>query len=252
MTTTDLASTPPSTFTMTPIGVLHSCFKEKFGIPRQPGLAPAAKATLELLPPYNCPEAVLGLEQTSHLWLQFIFHHSLAQCQQWKPTVRPPRLGGNKRMGVFATRSPVRPNALGLSVVKLEAVEIQNGAARLLLSGVDLVDGTPVVDIKPYVPYVDSVPEAENRFADQQPAFIDVVMAPVLEALCETYQAQHGVELATLITQVLRQDPRPQYQTPDPERHYGMKLLDLDVRWRYRQQGETWCIDVVEIAPLTD
>jgi len=252
MTKTDPDSSSFTGFNMAPIGVVHSCFKEKFGIPRQPGLAPAARATLELLPPYNCPEAVAGLEQSSHLWLQFIFHHSLAQCQQWKPTVRPPRLGGNKRMGVFATRSPVRPNALGLSVVKLEAVEIQNGAVQLLLSGVDLVDGTPVVDIKPYVPYVDSVPEAENCFADQQPAFIEVVMSVGLTAYCDAYRAERGVELAALITQVLRQDPRPQYQTPDPERIYGMKLLDLDVRWRYRQCDPSWFIEVVEIAVLSD
>ncbi len=236
-------------YTLTPIGIVHSCFKEKFGIPRQPGLAPAAKATLELLPPYNRPEAVEGLDQTSHIWLQFIFHQSVSEA--WRPTVRPPRLGGNKRLGVFATRAPVRPNALGLSVVKLEGIDTTEGGVRLQLSGIDLVDGTPVVDIKPYVPYVDAVPEAANAFADQPPAFLPVEIPPELLNTCEHYREQGGVELAALITQVLRQDPRPQYQTPDPARVYGMKLLDVDLRWCYRFKDGQWRICVLALEPLT-
>src|SRR5690554_2613706 len=126
------------------LGIIHSCYQEKFAVPRQPGLAPSAQATLELLPPYNQPECMEGLEDFSHLWLTFLFHQNLEQG--WKPRVRPPRLGGNQKIGVFASRSTFRPNGLGLSVVKLESIELQQGV-KLHLSGVDLVDGTPIVDI---------------------------------------------------------------------------------------------------------
>lgn len=237
------------TYALKPIGLVHSCFKEKFGIPRQPGLAPAATAVLELLPPYNRPEAVEGLSEASHIWVQFIFHQSVTN--EWKPTVRPPRLGGNKRLGVFATRSPVRPNALGLSVVKLEGIDTANGQVRLQLSGIDLVDGTPVVDIKPYVPYVDVVPEAENAFADQAPEFLHVEIPASIQAQCEEYRQTQGVDMAALITQVLRQDPRPQYQTPDPERVYGMKLLDADLRWQYVLKDDQWQIVVLALESLS-
>jgi len=132
--------------TVSPIGIVHSCFKEKFAIPRQPQLAPAARGVLELLPPFDQGDAVAGLEQVSHVWLLFLFHQALEDKPRLK--VRPPRLGGNKTMGVFATRATHRPNGIGQSVVRLEAVE----PGRLLLSGIDLLDGTPVLDIKPYVP----------------------------------------------------------------------------------------------------
>lgn len=239
---------PTERFSLDTIGIVHSCFKEKFGIPRQPGLAPAAQARLELLPPFNRPEAVEGLSGSSHVWLHFIFHQSLTQT--WKPTVRPPRLGGNKRMGVFATRSPVRPNGLGLSVVKLERVEASGTSVILHLSGVDLVDGTPVVDIKPYVPYVDMVAEATNQFADAVPPFIEVLVPEALAVFCEDYQRACGVDLQALLTQVLRQDPRPQYQQPDPDRVYGMRLLEFNVRWRYLVEGSGWKIQLEEIAEL--
>lgn len=132
--------------TVTPVGIVHSCFKEKFAIPRQPQLAPAARGVLELLPPFDQGDAVEGLEQVSHVWLLFLFHQALEDKPRLK--VRPPRLGGNKSMGVFATRATHRPNGIGQSVVRLEGVE----PGRLLLSGIDLLDGTPVIDIKPYVP----------------------------------------------------------------------------------------------------
>src|SRR3954463_4060851 len=133
------------------IGIIHSCFKEKFGIPRQPGLAPLATAQLELLPPYDNRAALEGLETCSHIWLQFVFHANKRDA--WKPKVKPPRLGGNKSLGVFATRSPTRPAPIGLSVVKLDGISEADGKLFLNLSGIDLLDGTPVLDIKPYVPY---------------------------------------------------------------------------------------------------
>ena len=217
------------------IGVVHSCFKEKFTVPRQPGLAPAASARLELLPPYNREEALVGLEQVSHIWLQFIFHQSpnANDASAWKPSVRPPRLGGNRRMGVFATRSPVRPNPLGLSVVKFEGIEREDSRLYLRLSGIDLVDGTPVVDIKPYVPYVDMVPEAENDFAASAPEFLAVHFSAEAARDCDNYQQQKQINLRELIVQILQQDPRPSYQKPKPSRVYGTQLLDIELRWHY-------------------
>ncbi len=239
-----------------PIGVIRSCFTGKFGIPRQPGLVPAAKATLTLLPPYNRPETVLGLHrdgvpQVSHLWLQFLFHDNLTSS--WQATVRPPRLGGNKRMGVFATRSPLRPNSLGLSVVRLEKIELKRGVS-LHVSGVDLLDGTPVLDIKPYAPYVDSISDAFNVLADKAPRTINVCFNDQTRQFCDVYSSRTGEDLRQLISEILQQDPRPRYQRPDPDRRYGMRLYDLDVRWHYEQDslsgqaGNGWLIKVVEIV----
>ncbi|HYQ38250.1 MAG TPA: tRNA (N6-threonylcarbamoyladenosine(37)-N6)-methyltransferase TrmO, partial [Pseudomonas sp.] len=145
---------------VSPVGILRSCFKEKFAIPRQPQLAPAARGVLELLPPFDSGAAVEGLEQVSHVWLLFLFHQALEEQPRLK--VRPPRLGGNRAIGVFASRATHRPNGIGQSVVKLERVE----AGRLHLSGIDLLDGTPVLDVKPYVPYADIISEARNAIAE--------------------------------------------------------------------------------------
>ena len=153
---------------VSPIGYIRSCFKEKFAIPRQPQLAPAARGVLELLPPFDGGEAVEGLEQVSHVWLLFLFHQALEDKPRLK--VRPPRLGGNRSLGVFATRATHRPNGIGQSVVRLEKVE----PGRLWLSGIDLLDGTPVLDIKPYVPYADAVADARNAIAEAPPAPIPV------------------------------------------------------------------------------
>jgi len=218
-------------FTFPAIGIIHSCFKEKFGIPRQPGLAPLATAQLELLPPYNDRDALDGLETCSHIWVQFVFHAN--KRDEWKPKVKPPRLGGNKSLGVFATRSPTRPAPIGLSVVKLEGISELDGKLLLNLSGVDLLDGTPVLDIKPYVPYVDLVPEAINQFANDAPRLLEVEFSNECAVFCNEYCQKHQIELESLIRQILQQDPRPQYQQPEPERLYGMKLLDLNVQWRY-------------------
>ncbi len=217
-------------FQFTPIGIIRSCFREKFGIPRQPGLAPAARATLELSPPYAQAAAVRGLEAFSHVWLVFVFHSTPAG--HWQPTVRPPRLGGNRRLGVFATRSTFRPNPIGLSAVRLERVAIARQRVILHLAGVDLLDGTPVLDIKPYLPYADCLPEATGGFATEAPPHLPVEFSPAAAAFCATWPTD---ELRGLIVQILRQDPRPAYRSAGTApRSYGMRLYDCDVCWEMR------------------
>lgn len=219
-------------FTMNPIGIIQSCFKSKFGIPRQAGLSPSARATLELLPPYNRPEAVRGLEAFSHLWLLFVFHDHLGQT--WRPTVRPPRLGGNQRLGVFATRSPFRPNPLGLSAVVLEGVDCGAGGVVLHLGGTDLLDGTPVLDIKPYLPYADARPDARSGFAPEAPAEqLRVHFPETVELACRHWENQGYPELRELIREIVRLDPRPAYLPRNLQRdQFGTRLLDFEVRWQ--------------------
>jgi len=216
-------------FSIKPIGIVHSCFKEKFAIPRQPALAPAAKGEIELLAPYNDPVALEGLEEVSHLWLSFIFHQALPKEGEVRLRVRPPRLGGNKKIGVFATRATHRPNPLGLSVVKLDG--IKNG--RLQISGIDLLDGTPIVDIKPYVPYADIVPAAFNHIASTSPMLSSVEFNPEAFISVQNHTARLDQPVKELIEQMLAQDPKPAYQKPDPERVYGVKIWDLEVKWCY-------------------
>lgn len=218
-------------FQLRPIGLIHSPFKEKFGVPRQPGIATAAKAELQLLPPYDREEALEGLEGFSHLWILFYFH--VTAERGWRPTVRPPRLGGNARVGVFASRSTHRPNPIGLSAVRLEGWGRENGRLLLRLRGADLVDGTPVLDIKPYLPYADSIPQARGGFAEQAPAArLRVVYTEPALAAVQARSAAYP-ELKTLIEQVLAADPRPAYrQRRASARQYGMRLLDFDLRWR--------------------
>jgi tRNA-Thr(GGU) m(6)t(6)A37 methyltransferase TsaA len=228
-------------YAMQPVGVVHSCFREKFGIPRQPGLVPAAEATIELLPPANRPEAVRGLEGFSHLWVMFIFH----ACPEgdWRATVRPPRLGGNERVGVFASRSPFRPNRLGLSLVKLEEVVADDSGVSLRVSGADLLDGTPVMDLKPYIPYAESVPDAVAGFAPTAP------LAPLAVRFSEAAEATIAARtdlprLRELIEQLVALDPRPATRRED-DRVFGFRLYDFDVRWRV--QGDT--AEVLELVP---
>ncbi len=155
---------PATSYSLEPIGYVRSCFREKFGTPRQPGLIPSATGEIVVHPPYHTPHAFTQLEQFSHIWVLFLFHQALRD--EWKPRVRPPRLGGNQSLGVFASRSPFRPNNIGLSPLKLERIEYGERPGRLFVSGIDLLDGTPVLDIKPYVPYADALPEARNDIAD--------------------------------------------------------------------------------------
>lgn len=225
-----------------PVGILRSCFKEKFAIPRQPQLAPAARGVLELLPPFDDGAAVAGLEQVSHVWLLFLFHQALEDSPRLK--VRPPRLGGNRAMGVFATRATHRPNGIGQSVVKLERVE----AGRLHLSGIDLLDGTPVLDIKPYVPYADRVPEAHNAIADAAPPAIAVDWEGTALEQARAQALRLDEPVIELIEQCLAQDPRPAYQTPTPERRYGVRFWDLQVRWHYPAPGRIRVLEVVREA----
>ncbi|UTL80132.1 tRNA (N6-threonylcarbamoyladenosine(37)-N6)-methyltransferase TrmO [Pseudomonas putida] len=225
--------------TVSPVGIVRSCFKEKFAIPRQPQLAPAARGVLELLPPFDQGEAVAGLEQVSHVWLLFLFHQALEDKPRLK--VRPPRLGGNKSMGVFATRATHRPNGIGQSVVRLEGVE----PGRLLLSGIDLLDGTPVLDIKPYVPYADSIAGASNLMASDAPAAIAVHWGDSALPQAREHALRLGEPLVELIEQCLAQDPRPAYQVPPPERVYGVKFWDVQVRWHYPQPDVIRVLEVV-------
>ncbi|AZN37635.1 tRNA (N6-threonylcarbamoyladenosine(37)-N6)-methyltransferase TrmO [Iodobacter ciconiae] len=209
-----------SSFTFQPIGYLATPFADKFGIPRQPRLAPNALGTLKLLQPYDRAEAVRGLEDFSHVWLTFVFHQSAAG---WKPTVRPPRLGGNTRIGVFASRSPFRPNPVGLSLVELIKIDTQSGVT-LTFKGIDLVDGTPILDIKPYIPYAESIPDARSGFADSPPPELAVIFSPDITAHLKP-------ELRELIKDILKQDPRPAYAS-DAKRIYGVRLYQFDVKWR--------------------
>ena len=205
---------------------IQSDFPQKFGIPRQSGLVPETRARVVFEPAYRVPEALRGIEGYSHLWLIWVF--SKAERPGWSPTVRPPRLGGNERMGVFATRSPYRPNAIGLSCVTLERVEwdAKDGPA-LVVGGADLMDGTPILDVKPYLPYADSHPGARSGFAAEKTDYaLAVDFPPELEAILpqEKRRALRGV---------LAGDPRPAYQQ-DPERVYGVSFAGFDVRFRVR------------------
>ena len=231
-----------------PIGFIQSCYKEKFGIPRQPGLVTAAQAQLKLLPEFSQAEAFKGLEQFSHLWLIFCFHANPSLA--WSNTVRPPRLGGNKRLGIFATRSTFRPNPLGLSVVGLEKIEFSGQQACLYLNAVDLLDGTPIFDIKPYLPYADSLPSARGGFAAQPPSSqwsVSFTEQAYLQCQQKGQQLQTNLEL--LIRQILEQDPRPSYRAQQEDaRIYAMKLYDFDLRWHYKAR----CIEVLELVDLLE
>ena len=210
-------------YTMKVIARIHSDFPEKFGIPRQSGLVPALRAKIVFEPEYRNPDALRGIEGFSHLWL--IWQFSAAVRDTWSPTVRPPRLGGNERVGVFATRSPFRPNAIGLSCVKLEGVRHEDGFGDVLIvAGADLMDGTPILDIKPYVPYADCHPDARGGFAAQGQDYLLTVDFPpelLVRVPEDKRQALKGV---------LAQDPRPAYQR-DPERVYGLPFAGLEVRF---------------------
>ncbi|MBT2295503.1 tRNA (N6-threonylcarbamoyladenosine(37)-N6)-methyltransferase TrmO [Pseudomonas fluorescens] len=226
-------------YNVSPIGFVHSCFKEKFAIPRQPQLAPAARGVLELVAPFDQGDAVQGLEQVSHVWLLFLFHQALEDKPRLK--VRPPRLGGNTSMGVFATRATHRPNGIGQSVVKLERVE----AGRLWISGIDLLDGTPVLDIKPYVPYADIIDSAHNSIASAAPELIAVRWASSALHQARDHAKRLEEPLVELIEQCLAQDPRPAYQIPTPDRKYGAQFWDVDVRWHYPQPGVIKVLEVI-------
>ncbi|MGD8173240.1 tRNA (N6-threonylcarbamoyladenosine(37)-N6)-methyltransferase TrmO [Vibrio sp. TRT 21S02] len=215
-------------YSIDPIGTVESPYKEKFAVPRQPRLVPAATARIKLLGAANCLEAVRGIEQFSHVWLLFLFDQNLSAG--WKPTVRPPRLGGNERIGVFASRSTFRPNGIGMSAVELKGVSIEGDQVYLELGSVDLVSGTPIVDIKPYIPYSDSVTNAKGGYADAEPATSVVIFSEQAQRLLA--KRADGRTEREIIEQVLAQDPRPAYKKKKPDsKEYAVNLFDLNVKF---------------------
>ena len=220
-----------------PIARIKSDFKTKFGIPRQPGLAPDLEAAIVFEEEYRIADALRGLEEFSHLWIIWEFSENIRT--EFSPTVRPPRLGGDVRLGVFATRSPFRPNPIGLSCVKILGIEQTADSGTVIrVSGADLMDGTPIYDIKPYVPYTDSHPDALGGFTNQGFHEVEVVCAPeLIEKIPENKRAG--------LLQALRQDPRPAYHN-DPERVYGMLFAGFDVH--FRVDGDVLTVtDIVKI-----
>lgn len=212
-----------NSFTVTPIAYIETDFKEKFGIPRQSGRAPSLYAKIVFTPEYRTPEALRGIEGFSHLWLLFDF--SLAHRTEFSPTVRPPRLGGNTRVGVFASRSPFRPNPIGLSVVKLLKVEhTDTDGDVLIVSGADLLDGTPILDVKPYLPFADCVTDASAGYAAQGENYRLKVQfpEPLLSVIPEEKRAG--------LLECLADDPRPSYQA-DPDRIYGMRFSEFEIKF---------------------
>ena len=208
------------------IARIHTDLPEKFGVPRQSGLVPQLRGTIVLEPAYRNPDALRGLEGFSHLWLIFQFHRAVREG--WSPTVRPPRLGGNRRMGVFATRSPFRPNNLGLSCVKLEGVRLDEKLGPVIdVSGADLVDGTPILDIKPYLPYADCHPEATGGFTDP-------LDGQTLQVNCDPALLSNLTEEQKAgLMGMLACDPRPRYQE-DPDRVYGLAFAGKNVKFTVR------------------
>ncbi|EPJ49836.1 MAG: paral putative regulator [Osedax symbiont Rs2] len=232
-----------SSFSFKTIGVIKSPFQQKFGIPRQPGLTPEIKSSIVLEAEYSSDEIVDQLSLSSHIWILFVFSECYAK--NWSPKVRPPRLGGNKKIGVFASRSPFRPNPIGMSAVKLIGTRKQRGSLIIDVLAADILDGTPVIDIKPYIPYCDKLPDASSQLA----ASISMLSQPIFfssQALqvCEQLLCSGAENLRLEIEQVLRCDPRPAYQK-DGQRIYGLSLYHWNIRW----QIDTHRIDVLSIDP---
>lgn len=227
-----------------PVGILRTCFGSKFAVPRQPGLCPSAWGVLEFSPEYRSREAVRGLEDFSHLWLVFGFHKT--EGEGWRPTVRPPRLGGNERVGVFASRSTYRPNGLGLSLVKLERISLEREGHLqppvLHLGGVDLVDGTPVYDVKPYLAYAEALPDALSGYAGGEIPRVEVKV----ERCAEEGFTKLDARSQSIIREVLALDPRPRVSGGEDGKEYGALLCGRNIRFRFN--GATCCIlDVSEI-----
>jgi tRNA (adenine37-N6)-methyltransferase len=235
--------------TLTPIATARSCFRDKFGVPRQPGLTRHAHARLVITPPFDREDAFRGLETSSHLWLIFQFHEAVRA--EWRPVVRPPRLGGNRKMGVFSSRSPFRPNSLGLSVVRNQGLDRdEDGNLVLNISDHDLIDGTPILDIKPYLPFADSVPEASLGWADSAPTEkLDVEFLPEAEQQLANLPSEKYPDLKALIYDVVSYDPRPSFRRGrDEERIYGAHLYDLNVRFRFVQADSVTRVLVLTVC----
>jgi len=217
------------TWTFHTVGRVHSPLKEKFGLPRQPGLVPQLKSQIEILPPYDREEAFKALSGYSHIWLVSVFH--LAVREHWQATVRPPRLGGNERVGVFASRAPYRPNPIGLSLCVLHGIARAAGRLFLSVSGCDLVDGTPILDIKPYLPYSDCVTDARAGFTDDVPReLLTVSWSEQAKQQLQSLTLKYP-DLRELVEVLIAQDPRPAYQRDVQSHEYGMRLYDTNVRF---------------------
>ncbi|WP_407331169.1 tRNA (N6-threonylcarbamoyladenosine(37)-N6)-methyltransferase TrmO [Enterovibrio sp. 27052020O] len=215
-------------YSLTPVGHIQSPFKEKFAVPRQPGLAPSATAFIALCGDANQEDAVRGLEQFSHIWVLFLFDQNLAKG--WTPTVRPPRLGGNERVGVFASRATFRPNGIGMSVVSIKGIRKAGNQVIIDIGSCDLVDGTPVIDIKPYIPYSDSITEAQGGYAAEIPDTLNVAFTDLAQTqLTKQKDAEHKTQV---IREVLAQDPRPAYKKgKKDDKEYAVHLFDLNVKF---------------------
>ena len=219
------------------IAKIHTDFKEKFGIPRQSGIADELEGKIVFEPEYRNPDALRGIDGYSHLWL--IWQFSEAIREDWSPTVRPPRLGGNKRVGVFATRSPYRPNPIGLSSVKLEKIEVtESEGTVLIVSGADLLDGTPIFDVKPYIAYSDCHTDAVSGFADPVKEYALKV------DFCKELLSKVHISKQNSLIKILEQDPRPSYQN-NPEREYGMRFADYEIF--FKVDGDTLTVTRVEV-----
>jgi tRNA-Thr(GGU) m(6)t(6)A37 methyltransferase TsaA len=228
-----------------PIGVICSCFKEKFGIPRQPGLVSEARAFIQMMPPYDCEKALKGIRDFTHIWLLFVFHKNMDK--RWKATVRPPRLGGNRRIGVFATRSGFRPNPIGMSVVRLMGIEKTKGRLLVHVKGVDLLDKTPILDIKPYLPYCDRIAAAQGGYAHEPPAVACTVAFSRSARKALEREVTTTPYLKKLIIQILQNDPRPAYYNRRAAKadckRFGTRILDLEVRWKV--EGRTAIVTTI-------
>lgn len=231
-------------FCYRPVGVIRTPFREKFGIPRQAGLVEEAVGRLALLPPCDRPEALKDLDGFSHVWLIWAAHR--APGDPASLTVRPPRLGGNRKVGVFASRSPFRPNSIGLSAVRLLRIEADARPPVLVVGGVDLLDGTPILDIKPYLPYADAITTASGGFAPSAPRKVFVVG---FSAEAEAFLAVRadGGRLRALVKRLLELDPRPAYRE-EAAAEYAFRLEDMDVRWRV----DGGRVEVVRFLPVQD
>lgn len=222
---------------MRPVAHIESDFQSKFGVPRQAGLVPELSARVIFEPEYRSGEAVRELESFSHIWLLWLFSGAVRENESFSPTVRPPRLGGNRRVGVFASRSPFRPNHIGLSCVRLLSVEPDTPEGPVLtVAGADLMDGTPILDVKPYVPYADCHPEASAGFTAEPARRVECVIPP--ELLCKLPEDKRAA-----LRGVLEADPRPSYQD-DPERIYGFGFAGREVRFRV-EKGLLTVVDII-------
>lgn len=229
-----------ATFQFEPIAIARTPFNEKFAIPRQPNLTPSAIGKIELLPPFNSGQSTEGLEAGTYIWLIFVFH--AAATNQIKQKVRPPRLGGNQSLGVFATRSPYRPNAIGQSLVKLDSVS----PSCLMVSGIDLLDKTPILDIKPFITYADSVKNHPQNWAQKAPIPIKVTFTSQALDNSKQFEQTHRLPLLALIQECLAQNPKPAYQKTDPKRLYGCILWNMNVQFRYLNDGHIQVENVIE------